>query len=745
MSISWLLFKKSGKQSMGRLGLTAAAIGLGIVLLLSLVAGVNGLKERFNRGSWASISYPTQYSGEAGKKAQAPVEGVAPLQIDGYFNRAHITLWRDKVIRGVSLHKTGANSPEFPGLKTPEPGEYYLSPKLDEIARQHPEDNIGVRFGTKYLGIIPDEYVSSPDKLEVVRGATKEEVSQAREKRPDSYANIYTIPKDLKANVLAFDPITPMMLGFGATILLAPIVMFVAVATRLGSTQREQRYAALRLIGATRGQVNKVLLFESFIATAAGIVLGSIVFMFGRSLLQNVQFSGERFWIEDLNVSLVQYLIFVAITIILSMFASWRAMRKVQTSPLGVVRREKLTKPPRSWRFIPLLLGIGVFVWLSTEGGKSWISENSQSILPMLLLMGAITAVMFGLLLAGPWLTNVLSRLAARSTKRATTLIATKRIKEHSRQVFRSVGGVVLALFAGSFYLAAVSGIGALEQSSVDNNGFRQLQDEAVYVESSHGGFKDSFYDNLRQQPFVSVVAKAYQKSPPDVGNIIRCEDIATFTVHHCPPEVAVSGYAGINFYEKPVKTVTMASKPAAENAVVYLVKLKTTSAIDQLRSFIAENTNQPAASAFAKLGKDASKPVINPIIKDLAAITYIGIGITLFVAVASLIVSTIGGLIERRRSLFTLRLGGMTIQQMKRVVLIESLIPLISVSVLAAGTGIWVASIFLQAVSSTVRVQLSPLYFAIVIGSLAAAVVGIWLVLPMLKRITSLERNQTE
>ena len=49
MSISWMLLRKSGRQSMARLVLTSAAIALGIVLVCYFVAGVNGLLKRTNR------------------------------------------------------------------------------------------------------------------------------------------------------------------------------------------------------------------------------------------------------------------------------------------------------------------------------------------------------------------------------------------------------------------------------------------------------------------------------------------------------------------------------------------------------------------------------------------------------------------------------------------------------------------------------------------------------------------------
>ena len=43
MSISWTLLKKSGRQSFARLGLTAMAIAIGVMLISYFTAGVNGL------------------------------------------------------------------------------------------------------------------------------------------------------------------------------------------------------------------------------------------------------------------------------------------------------------------------------------------------------------------------------------------------------------------------------------------------------------------------------------------------------------------------------------------------------------------------------------------------------------------------------------------------------------------------------------------------------------------------------
>ncbi len=749
MNIPWLLFKKSGRQSAGRLGLTVLAIGLGTLMLLSFLAGMNGLMGRMQRMSWADIA-AREGSGFATKKshqAQTPIDGVAPLQIGSVPTKiGNTSMWRDKNISQIILHATGENSPELPGLKTPGPGEYYLSPRLEKIARENPEYKIGERYGTKYLGTIPARYVQSPDSLEVISGATAEQLvawqQSANSDTATKPVDIYTTESlDQKAQI-AIDPSSLIIFGMGGTILLFPIVMFVAVATQLGSTQREQRYAALRLIGATKNQINRILLFESFIATAVGIVLGSLAFLLARGQLTHFKFGELGFWPEDLNVTWLQYIVLVALTLGLSLFASWRAMRKVRTSPLGVARRETLDKKARFWRILPLVIGVSVFVWINTDGGRSWIKQNSESMIPMLLIMLGIFMVMFGLVIAGSWLTSRLSQLFARRTNNAATLLASRRIAGHSRKIFRSVSGLVLALFAGSFYLAAVSGIDNLNIQSIKDNGYSQLKPQTAMVLSRD--LPGNFIEILRQQSYVKSAATVRETKD---GSLIPCRDLATYTKHSCPSGTSENDFARLNFVDKTVDSVSVVSESEAlaqESFPVYLVALDDSVSIDKLRSLAIAQT-PVIAEVYVADGTRAQKPVISPVVKDLAALTYVGIGITLFVAVASLIVSTVGGLLERRKSLFTLLLGGMTLGQMKRVVLIESLIPLIGTSVLAAGAGIWVAKIFLEVFSSTVRVSLSATYFAIVIGSLVLAVIGIWLVLPMLKKITSLEQNQTE
>ncbi len=741
MSVSWMLLKKSGRQSFARLGLTTAAVALGIVLVCYFTAGVNGLMGRVNGLAINTAAYQAA----RGVAEQKPIAGVEPLKVGGT-RRGDASKWRGQYIQSYSMYGT-AKSPQFAKLKTPRPGEYYLSKALADAVAEYPEDNILARFGknTKYLGVIPSEYTASPDALMIVRGASAEEVAESdaftkSQGQPSYFADVYrTDANGLKSDA-KIDPVAVIVFGVGGTILLFPIVIFVSVATQLGAAQREKRYAALRLIGATKRQVGRVLMLESLLASVVGVIIGLGAFWLLQAPLQDFKMDGMRFNPSDLALTGTQYALIIGLTLGLTTFVNWRRMRRAQISPLGVSRSVEKVKKLRAWRALVPALGIAFFAWLSSKPGRDWLDANKESAIPMLLLTAALLLVMFGLIMAGGWLTNKLSLLAARWANNASMLIAGKRTAVHSRTIFRSVSGVVLALFAGSFYLTATSGIEGLNAQAVKDNGFSQLKrGTAVVIGRSLPG---DMAEQLQQKSYITSVATIY---PREDGDAIRCQDLAKYTEHTCLNNARSDQFALLNFDAPVVKNVSLINDKVDTNGVKeYLVTLKSDNDIEKLRTLVTAKANQYDLT-YAVSGTDSKKPHINPTIREFADLAYVGIGVTLFVAVASLIVSTIGGLMERRRSLYTLRLSGMRLAQLKRLVMVESVAPLLTTSILSCGFGVWTGAVFTSTFSTTLKPVLTPTYFAIVGIGLVAAIIGIYLILPMVDKLTRAEANQTE
>ena len=736
-----MLLKKSGRQSFARLGLTTVAVALGIVLVCYFTAGVNGLMGRVNGLAINTAAYQAA----RGVAEQKPIDGVEPLKVGGT-RRGDASKWRGQYIQYYSMYGT-AKSPQFAKLKTPRPGEYYLSKALADAVAEYPEDNILARFGknTKYLGVIPSEYTASPDALMIVRGASAEEVAESdaftkSQGQPSYFANVYrTDANGLKSDA-KIDPVAVIVFGVGGTILLFPIVIFVSVATQLGAAQREKRYAALRLIGATKRQVGRVLMLESLLASVVGVLIGLGAFWLLQAPLQDFKMDGMRFNPSDLALTGTQYALIIGLTLGLTMFVNWRRMRRAQISPLGVSRSVEKVKKLRAWRALVPALGIAFFAWLSSKPGRDWLDANKESAIPMLLLTTALLLVMFGLILAGGWLTNKLSLLAARWANNASMLIAGKRTAVHSRTIFRSVSGVVLALFAGSFYLTATSGIEGLNAQAIKDNGFSQLKRGTAIVigRSLPGGMAEQ----LQQKSYITSVAEIY---PREDGDAIRCQDLAKYTEHTCPNNARLDQFALLNFDKPVVKKVSLINDRVDTNgAKEYLVTLKSDSDIEKLRTLVTAKANQYDLT-YAVSGTDSKKPHINPTIREFADLAYVGIGVTLFVAVASLIVSTIGGLMERRRSLYTLRLSGMRLAQLKRLVMVESVAPLLITSLLSCSIGVWTGAVFTKMFSTTLKPVLTPTYFAIVGLGLLTAIIGIYLILPMVDKLTRAEANQTE
>ena len=86
-----------------------------------------------------------------------------------------------------------------------------------------------------------------------------------------------------------------------------------------------------------------------------------------------------------------------------------------------------------------------------------------------------------------------------------------------------------------------------------------------------------------------------------------------------------------------------------------------------------------------------------------------------------------------------------MEVPRLEHMVIIESLITLIVTSLLASAVGVGVGYIFMQLVSTTLDAKLSPLYIAILVGTIVLSTLAIWLILPMIRTITKLENNRSE
>jgi hypothetical protein len=120
--------------------------------------------------------------------------------------------------------------------------------------------------------------------------------------------------------------------------------------------------------------------------------------------------------------------------------------------------------------------------------------------------------------------------------------------------------------------------------------------------------------------------------------------------------------------------------------------------------------------------------------------IVYAAVTLILIVAGCSLAVTVGSGLVERRRPFTLLRVSGTPVGVLSRVVLMETAVPLISATVLAAGIayGMSILAFERLAPTGTALPWLGPDYYALMGIGLVAAFGVITVTLPLLHRMTS-------
>ena len=151
---------------MARLLVTAAAVALGVGLLLITLAGVNALHAQDVRTAWLSTS------------ANNLRPSVDETRSDPLWGLANADEYRNPIIDRIDVAATGPHSPVPPGIPAlPGAGRYYASPALARLLRTTPAAQLGRRYPGRLVGTIGPAALASPDSLVIVIGHSAAELS----------------------------------------------------------------------------------------------------------------------------------------------------------------------------------------------------------------------------------------------------------------------------------------------------------------------------------------------------------------------------------------------------------------------------------------------------------------------------------------------------------------------------------------------------------------------------------------
>src|ERR1019366_4089498 len=405
----------SGREAALRVLVTAAAVALGVGLLLAALAGVNGLHAQTDRWAWLDTAAQTSLS-TSGTSTSDRLWWLS--SVDQFGNRA---------IDRVDVAAAGPNAPVPPGIPhLPGSGEYYASPALTTLLRSEPANELRDRFSGRQIGAIGAAALPSPNSLIIVIGHTARQLSQA----PGAIevGSIQRTPASCYAcqNTIGSGPVLQFILAGGAVALLLPLLILIATASRLSAARREERFAAMRLVGATPRQISVVSAVEAVVAAGAGGAVGFGLFFVFRPLLYHVPFTGVPFAQGDLSLPWIDIVLAVIGVPVAAVVSARLALRRVLISPLGVTRRAS-SRPPRIVRIIPLLAGIAVLAYFDSAGKPG---SNGGQLLEV--LVGFVLLIV-GLVLAGPWFTTAGSQFMVKRASRPATLIAGRRLLDNPK------------------------------------------------------------------------------------------------------------------------------------------------------------------------------------------------------------------------------------------------------------------------------------------------------------------------
>jgi hypothetical protein len=733
----------SGREAALRVLVTAAAVALGVGLLLASLAGVNGLHAQTDRGAWldtsAQASPPTSTS-------------------DRLWWLSSTDQFGNQEIDRIDVAAAGPDAPVPPGIPhLPGPGEYYASPALTTLFRSEPANELRDRYPGHQIGTIGAAALPSPNSLIVVIGHTARPLSQAPgavevgaiQRTP---ASCY----DCQSTVGSGSVLQFILVG-GAVALLLPVLILIATASRLSAARREERFAAMRLVGATPRQISVVSAVEAVVAAVAGVVVGFGLFFVFRPLLYHVPFTGVPFAQGDLSLHGIDIVLAVIGVPVAAVVSARLALRRVLISPLGVTRRAS-SRPPRIVRIIPLLAGIAVLAYFAAAGKPGNIGGQLLE-----LLVGFVLLVV-GLVLAGPWFTTAGSRLMVNRASRPATLIAGRRLLDNPKAAFRFISGLVIALFVASAMVGALSSIAAASGSSGGSVGKDTLADPFCSFSTTNcpvsaqvTSVQGQVLAELRTTPGVRSVTLVHQSpsQAPERNSfgLVACDQLAkTPAIGKCAPGATVAniGYFLSNLLghnSHASSTVWPSAHLSAAEAARLPVDAVVVATDGSTGSVERARTSLEQAFPFQGGGVavDALDPSTARLLAMIQDMTDVIIVASLIIAACSLAVNIAAGLGERKRPFSLLRLTGVPTTLLYRVVALESALPLFLVAAVSIVVGLVSAALYLH---SQVGIAFSIpgiAYWATVIGGLAASLTIIASTFPILSRITGPEVARNE
>jgi len=675
------------RRDRGRLLGMVAGVAVGVSLFLLLLGAYHALGEREERTAW------TQFG--AGDAGLTYVGDPGDVPADAVLAATGRDLVRGQVVTRIDLagpaeEAAGATSPvgPVPGVgAVPAPGTTWLSPALAELVAALPADQLGDRFGT-VAGTVGTEALGSPDALVAVTGASRDELAETSDA---------AVVRSFTGRPYGGNSNYQVVALVGSVAILFPVLLLVGIVTDLGAAQRRERWTTLRLMGATRGDTARIAAVETGATALGGALLGTGLARLLVPLAAQLRIDDGRLFASDLVTSPLVAGLAVVVATAASVAVAVRRATRSDRGPLSTAR-ETAEQRPRATRLLVLAAGLAALLGISVAGLAGVAVPGLD-----LLLVGGFVVTSVGLVLAGPWATLLVSRVALRHARSASGMVALSRIARTPRATFRSVSGLVIAVFMVSVFAVAATTAFAggpdVELTALDRSVVQVGVDPGLGdgSEDGSGGASVPGLTIAEMRSEAAGLADVAGVTRVVVAGTIVDDFDGTLVLDAADAEaigVAVPSGAQVVTVLRGVVDQVEAVDPSVRDAAVPTQLLVLTdgssAAVDRART--ALETSDLPVLGFPSTRAEQVIDTSDSTAASFAAMANVGMAIATLVASASLTVATVAGVLDRRRTFGLLRLVGMPVRTLRSIVVKEAAVPLLAVTLAAVVLGFVVA-----------------------------------------------------
>ncbi|MFB7735340.1 ABC transporter permease [Streptomyces sp. NPDC056112] len=413
-----------GREGWLRVMLTAVGVGLGVALLLLTTAIPSALSVRHDRSE--------------AREDYTYIQNPPPKADDTLVIADVDTSYGDKEVRGRLVEPEGPRAPLPLGVTAyPGPGEMVVSPALGELLDSGSGRLLRERLPYRVVGTIAESGLIGSRELAYYAGV--ENLAPRINGWQVARITEFGSPQRTERS----DPVLLLLVMVVFVALLMPVAVFIAAAVRFGGEQRDRRLAALRLVGSDSRMTRRIAAGEAMAGALLGLVFGTVFFLIGRQVAGSVEVVGISVFPSYLNPSpWLAVLVAVAVPAA-AVLVTLLALRGVVIEPLGVVRTAKPARRRLWWRLLLPVVGLGMLYPMFGQGRGN--GDFNQY-----LVIGGVTLLLIGVTALLPWaVETVVARLGGGGV---AWQLAVRRLQLSSGTAARLVSGIAVAV-AGAIAL----------------------------------------------------------------------------------------------------------------------------------------------------------------------------------------------------------------------------------------------------------------------------------------------------